>query len=249
MNRASGPPAIEAHRGDPANAPENTLAAFEAALRLGVPWIELDVHPAADGTLVVIHDDTIDRTTDGSGAVCDLTVDALRRLDAGSWFAPRFAGERIPQLVEVLELVAPAGTRLNVEIKTPPAGFRVAPAVVDLLRRFGKAREYVVSSFDLPALLQVQAIAPEIALALIGRGPEILEPARHHGLAWIHAHHATLDEGIVVRAHAAGLGVDVWTVDDPRMLATWTARGVDKLCTNRPAAMLAEAEGGSDDRQ
>jgi glycerophosphoryl diester phosphodiesterase len=243
MNRAGGVPAIEAHRGDPANAPENTLAAFERALGLGIAWIELDIHPAADGALVVIHDDTVDRTTDGSGAVCDLTVEELRRLDAGSWFAPRFAGERIPQLVEVFELVAPTDTRLNVEIKSPPAGFRVAPAVVDLLRQFGVEHQYVVSSFDLSALLEVRAIAPEIALALIGRGPEILEPVRRHGLAWIHAQHGTLDEGIVAQAHAEGIGVDVWTVDDPRMLATWTARGVDKLCTNRPAAMLAAAKG------
>ena len=87
------PIVIEAHRGDSANAPENTLSAFERALRLGVPWIELDVHPAADGTLMVIHDPTVDRTTSGSGGVCDMTAGELLRLDAGSWFAPAFAGE------------------------------------------------------------------------------------------------------------------------------------------------------------
>ena len=108
-------PVIEAHRGDSANAPENTLAAFQRALALGVAWIELDVHPAKDGTLMVLHDDTVDRTTNGSGAVRDLTPDQLRRLDAGSWFAPSFSGERIPGLPEVLELVAPTATGLNVE--------------------------------------------------------------------------------------------------------------------------------------
>jgi glycerophosphoryl diester phosphodiesterase len=160
MNKASGRPVVEAHRGDSANAPENTLAAFRAAVALPVRWIELDVHPTQDGVLVVIHDDTVDRTTDGSGAVSDLTGEALRRLDAGSWFDAQFAGERIPTLAEVIDLVGPTGTRLNIEIKSPPPGLDVARPVVDLLRQAGKAREYVVSSFDLSVLLEVQAIAP-----------------------------------------------------------------------------------------
>ncbi len=108
---------IEAHRGDSASAPENTLAAFRRAVELGVPSVELDVHPARDGTLVVIHDDTVDRTTDGTGAVSDKTLDELRCLDAGSWFGSQFAGERIPTLAEVLELLAPSATGLNIEIK------------------------------------------------------------------------------------------------------------------------------------
>jgi len=241
MNRASVLPAIEAHRGDSANAPENTLAAFRRAVELEVPWIELDVHPAQDGALMVIHDDTVDRTTNGSGAVCDMTVGELRGLDAGSWFAAPFAGEGIPQLVQVLEMVAPTGTLLNVEIKSFPSELDVPRALVDLLHQFGRERRYVVSSFDLAALLEVRVIAPEIALALIGQGPDILVHAQRHRLAWIHAHHGTLDESLVAQAHASGIGVNVWTVDDPALLASWRSTGVDKLCTNRPATMLAAA--------
>ena len=141
-------PAIEAHRGNSAEAPENTLAAFGSAIRLGAPWIELDIHPSKDGVLVVIHDGTVNRTTGGRGEVGALTLEELRRLDAGSWFAPAFAGQRIPTLEEVFELAAPAGTRLNIEIKRAPGGLDVAPAVAALLRRYGAESRYVVSSFE-----------------------------------------------------------------------------------------------------
>ena len=138
-------------------------------------------------------------------------------------------------------MVAPTGTRLNIEIKSPPPGLDVARPVVDLLRQAGKERDYVVSSFDLSVLLEVQALASEVSLALIGGGPGILPLALQHRLPWIHGYHATLDEAIVAEAHANGIRVNAWTVDDPSTLASWIAMGVDKLCTNRPAAMLAAA--------
>ncbi|MDD3620717.1 MAG: glycerophosphodiester phosphodiesterase family protein [Desulfobulbaceae bacterium] len=236
-------PLIEAHRGDSSNAPENTLAAFKRALGSGVPSIELDVRPARDGTPMVIHDATVDRTTDGSGYVWDMTVDELLRLDAGAKFGRAFAGERIPRLSDVLEIVAPTPVLLNVEIKTFPAGAPVPVSVAGLLRRFGKERKYIVSSFDLPSLLQVRAMAPEIALALIGNGPEALAAARRHGLPWIHCSHRTVDKGLVAEAHGHGVRVSVWTVDYPDLLPFWHALGVDKICTNRPALMLAAVGG------
>ena len=234
-------PLIEAHRGDSSNAPENTLAAFERALDLAVPSIELDVHPARDGTLMVMHDDTVDRTADGSGRVGDMAVDELLRLDVGAKFGPAFAGERIPRLSEVLNMVAPTPTQLNVEIKSSPAGANVPQTVAELLRRFGKQREYIVSSFDLSCLLQVRTIDPEITLALIGNGPDILKLARQHGLPWIHGNHKTVDKELVAQAHGLGIRVSVWTVDYPDILPFWRAVGVDKICTNRPAPMLAAA--------
>jgi glycerophosphoryl diester phosphodiesterase len=234
-------PIVEAHRGDSAHAPENTLAAFAAALALEVPAIELDVHPAKDGTLMVLHDDTVDRTTDGTGAVCAMTTDQLLRLDAGARFAPRFAGEKIPRLTQVLDLVAPTGALLNIEIKSSPPGMDVPESVVQLLRRYGKQHAYVVSSFDLPALLRVRALAPEVALALIGDGPEILPLALRHHFPWAHAHAKTVDQPLVARAHAHGIRVNVWTVDTPEQFACWRDLGVDKICTNRPALLLAAA--------
>jgi len=232
---------LEAHRGDSGNAPENTLAAFDRALEMGVPWIELDVHPAQDGTLMVIHDDTVDRTTHGTGAVRDLSVAQLATLDAGSKFSPAFAGERIPRLVDVLERVAPTTTRLNVEIKSSPRGADVPRAVVDLLRRYGKENDYMVSSFNLRCLLDVRAIAPEIALAPIGAMPEILAWAEIHQFPWVHAHHVTVTRETVQRAHEQGRRVNVWTVDDPARFPFLRELGIDKICTNRPALMRATA--------
>ncbi len=232
-------PLIEAHRGDSSNAPENTRAAFALALRLGVPWIELDVHPARDGTLMVIHDDRVDRTTDGSGAVCDLTVGQLSRLDAGVRFSPAYTGERIPRLVDMLEMVAPTATRINVEIKSSPRGKEVPQTVVDLLRRFGKEQEYIVSSFNLRSLLDVRAVDSRIPLALIGKMPGLLAQAVQHQLPWIHANHTTVTGASIMDAHAHGIQVSVWTVDDAEKWSFWRDAGVDKICTNRPAVMLA----------
>jgi len=231
-------PLIEAHRGDSGNAPENTLAAFARALNLGVPWIELDVHPAADGTLMVIHDDTVDRTTDGSGAVGDLTVDELSRLDAGVGFSTIYTGERIPRFLDVLELVAPTQTRINVEIKRPPKGMDVARGVVDCLCAFGKQHEYTVSSFDMQTLLDVRKIDPRITLAPIGKMPDILTKAERHGFPWVHGEQSTVTREAIARAHEQGIRVNVWTVDDPERLPFWMDAGVDKICTNQPAFLL-----------
>lgn len=228
-------PHIEAHRGDSSNAPENTLAAFERANRLGVPWIELDVHPAKDGTLMVIHDDKVDRTTNGSGAVCEMSVDELLRLDAGVKFSPAYTGEKIPRLSDILQTVGAGATRLNVEIKASPPGFHVPQTVAELLRRFDKQCRHVVSSFDLKSLLDVRAIDANLTLALIGNGPEILARAEHHHLPWIHGRHTTMTAEIVARAHEQEISVNVWTVDDPATMPFWKAIGVDKVCTNRPA--------------
>lgn len=241
MNDSTNPVVIEAHRGDSSNAPENSMAAFRRALELAVPAIELDVHPAMDGTLMVIHDDTVDRTTNGAGAVRDMTVEKLLNLDAGVKFAPEFTGERIPTLVDVLNMLAPSNIQLNVEVKASPPGMNVPVTLVNLLRRFGKQRHYVVSSFNQHALLEVQTIAPEITLALIGNGPEILPQAQLHCFPWIHGDFRTVDEQLITQAHANGIRVNIWTMDDPARLAYWRGINIDKICTNCPAKMLAAA--------
>ena len=241
MNRPSFPLIIEAHRGDSANAPENTLAAFKRAVDLGADSIELDVHPAADGTLMVIHDSTLDRTTNGTGAIQTKTVEQLRRLDAGAWFAPEFAGEKIPALEEVCALLARSNIKLNIEIKASPSGQNVPLTLVNLLRRFSKERDYIVSSFNLQALLAVRKIEPQIQLALIGKGPDILPLAKLHDLPWIHGEFSTVDKSLIDAAHALGKRVNIWTMDDPSRFSYWQGIGLDKICTNCPAKILAAA--------
>lgn len=230
-------PIIEAHRGDSSLAPENTLAAFRSAVTHQAEAIELDVHLSRDQQLVVMHDERVDRTTNGKGAISELTLDELRRLDAGSWFGPQFAGERLPLLTEVLDLLVNTPVRLNIEIKYGPTVAIAARQVVDLLRQYGQAGYYVVSSFDLPALLEVQKLAPEITLALIGAGQTILPQAIEHHLPWIHAYHLTLEDETIAQAHENGKQVNIWTMDHPDRLATWARRGVDKICTNRLGAL------------
>ena len=234
-------PLIEAHRGDSSNAPENTIAAFERAIRLGVASIELDIHPCKDGTLMVIHDDTVDRTTDGSGSVSDFTVEQLLCLDAGAKFSPEFKGERIPRLTEVLQLTANTSTLLNIEIKASSPGSGVSRAVVEHLCRFGRQAEYIVSSFDLEELLDVRAHCSEVTLALIGKSADILPVAERHHIPWIHAEHTTVSRETIARAHSAGIRVNVWTVNDPKTLHYWQEIDVDKVCTNRPETMLGHS--------
>jgi glycerophosphoryl diester phosphodiesterase len=230
---------IEAHRGARAEAPENTLAAFQRALDLKAHSIELDIHPAADGTLVVIHDDTLDRTTDGTGPVAALNLRDLRKLDAGAKIHADFAGERIPTLGEVMGRLAPTPTLLNIEIKRPPPGMRVAEGVVQLLRHYGQAERYVVSSFDADALLAVRRLAPEVKLALIGEAAAVLARARELHLPWIHCSHPSLTVELVRQAHADGIRVGVWTVNDTEQVRHWAANGVDRIITDNPRAMLA----------
>jgi glycerophosphoryl diester phosphodiesterase len=152
---------LYAHRGASAEAPENTLAAFRRALAVGADGIELDVHLSADGVPVVIHDETLERTTDGAGPVSAQSLAGLASLDAGGWFAPEFSGEGVPTLAEVLRLLA-GRLRLNLEVKDARAGW----AVLDLLRHFPQT-DAVLSSFDHSLLARLRRIAPDLPLAML----------------------------------------------------------------------------------
>ena len=230
---------IEAHRGNSSCAPENTLAAFRQAVALGARWIELDTHLTRDGFPVVIHDGKLERTTTGKGAVKDLTADEVRRADAGRWFGAEFASERVPLLTEVLELVQGTATRLNIEIKGEFPAPGMPARIVETVRPFP---QHMVSSFSLPILLAFRGLDPARTLALIGHGPVILAQAKEHGLPWIHAFYRSTNLDVVAGAHTAGIRVNVWTLDDPGLFAHYRRLGVDKICSNRPARLMAAAE-------
>lgn len=234
------PPIVEAHRGASAAFPENTLRAFRAALAAGARWAELDVHECADGELVVMHDPKVDRTTNGQGAIAELSLAELRRLDAGSWRGAEFAGEPVPTLEEVLALLHAAGACLNVEVKRfarPAAAARLA----GLLHAYapGGGSAHVVSSFDLEALLQVRAEDGRIPLAFLSSGCGGVATAIEHGFPWVHLHTGAVNPDTMAAAYAAGLRVMAWTLDRPERFAHYARLGVDKVCTNRPADMLA----------
>lgn len=225
-----------AHRGASGRAPENTHAAFAAALALGAEAIELDVQLSADGELVVIHDETLDRTTDGQGPVGDRSAAELMRLDAGSWFGAEFRGERIPRLADVLTQLRDRVT-LNVEIKSARDLGVIEPKLAALVAA-ERATEWVVfSSFHAQGVRNMRAAAPWARLGVlcdqdplpgglelaIEIGAELLSPGRR----WV-------DGRVVAAAHARGLAVWVWTVNEPGEIRRLIALGVDAIFSDYP---------------
>jgi glycerophosphoryl diester phosphodiesterase len=222
---------IWAHRGASANAPENTLAAFRAAERAGADGIELDVHLSRDGVPVVIHDDTLDRTTNGRGPVADKRWGEIRRLDAGKWFSKNFAGEHPPSLEEVLTLVS-GRLRLNLEIKDP----RAATAVLNLLTEFPRAR-VLVSSFDHRLLENLRREAPNLPLAFLVESPfwrRTFFRAVAYGAEALNPRHDRVSRTLLAACRERGLAVYPWTVDEPGVLVRMCRLEVDGVFTNDP---------------
>jgi glycerophosphoryl diester phosphodiesterase len=222
---------LMAHRGASGLAPENTLAAFARCLEYAPQWIELDVHASADRAIIVMHDGTVDRTTNGSGAIGSLTLAELKALDAGSWKGAEYAGEPVPTLEEVVALVGQR-VRLNVEIKGGPDLPFVAERVVAILREGGVLGQSMISSFDLSAVQAVQALTDEPALALITGNAADLAIAAEARLGWLNLAHPGVDADLMAAAHAAGLGVCAWTINDLSRWDEFAALGVDVLCTD-----------------
>jgi len=225
-----------AHRGASALAPDNTMAGFEKAVELGADAIELDLHVSQDGELVVIHDDTLDRTTDGSGPVHQRSLGELMRLDAGRWFGEGFAGQRIPRLAEVLDRFA-GRVPLALEIKAGSTFFPgIEEKVVSALRQRAVIDQAAVASFDHYALRRLKEIEPTIRTAalLVGR-PVSLSAlaglAKADGLA-LEASFVTKTE--VEACRAAGLQLVVWVVNDPAQMRHFIKLGVDGIITDRP---------------
>ncbi len=242
-----------AHRGASAAAPPNTLAAFRKAAELGADGVELDVHLSADGVPVVIHDFTVDGTTDGTGRVRDLPLAALRELDAGSRFDPAFAGERIPTLEEVF---AEIGGRLliNVELKSMPGNDYpgMEEAVAALIRRFDLTDQVLVSSFNPLALRRFRRAAPEIPIGFLYEAAPLSRLARllatllpGLGLQAVHPHWSLVRPETVHQAHRLGRRVVVWTVDEPEVMARMVGWGVDVVITNYPDRLSTILRGRS----
>jgi len=218
--RRSAPLAV-AHRGQRATFPEQTLEAYVEAIRLGADGIETDVQQTRDGRLAMLHDLTVDRTTDGSGPIAALDWAEVQRLDAGSWYGDRFAGARIPSLEETIELVVGAGLMLCVEIKGTAADApRTAVAVARLIHERGLLDQVFISSFDHAALA---AARDEVGSPLLApeRLPEAGPPDPDVAVAQAAALDAAvlqhrwedLTPDVVAALHASGSAVWSWPVD------------------------------------
>ena len=238
-------PQVLAHRGASGSAPETTLASYRLALGMKVDFLELDVQMSRDGALVAIHDPLVDRTTNGKGAVGEMTLTQLRALDAGSWFnrtfpdraRPEFAGERIPTLEEIIALAQPGTAGLYIETKNPelyPVEFEAK--VVELVRRRGFEKRVVIQSFNALSIEKVKKLAPEIPTALLvgTLQQEPVEATLRAGSRELAIDYRLLTAEIAKRARAKGLTLTVWTVDDEGEMRRMMALGVDRIITNFP---------------
>lgn len=238
----AGRPVVIAHRGDSAVAPENTLPAFASALHLGADLIELDYHHSRDGVPIVMHDPTLDRTTDAvarwgrKDVRIDQTAAAdLHTLDAGAWFGAAFAGTRVPLLIEVLDTIQRGSVTL-IERKAGDAA-----TCAQLLQARGLINRVVVQSFDWEFLRALHALEPEQALGALGptgqekaMNPTHVAAVKELGASVIVWNEAVTPEGIRA-AHDDGLRVWVYTIDDPEKARALVALGVDGIITNKPA--------------
>lgn len=236
----AGPPLVVAHRGYSAVAPENTLAAFAAALLTDVPYVEIDVRTTIDGVPVIMHDPTVDRTTDGSGEVAQLTLSTVRGLDAGSWFSPGYAGLAVPTLDEVLDLVRPSRARLLLEIKRPSTPEQTK-AILTAVADHGMAERVVVQSFAEVILRDTRVLAPELPLALLCHdlADDPVTQTRELGVVMYNpAGRHLLDRlDVLAPLRDAGVGVLPWTIDDADRWGRLTAAGVAGIITNRPGEL------------
>lgn len=235
MNR----PLIFAHRGASRVAPENTLPAFEAALRLGADGVELDVQYSSDGNLVICHNPTLDKTSNGAGRVSAHTLAELRELDAGSWFGPEFVGTRMPTLDEVLDLLK-GKLLVNIELKALSATSKgLGVDVVRAVRQHGMMDEVVLSCFNPFALRAAKQAGPEIEAALL-LAPDLPGWTRwgitrkHSRAEALHPELVMVDAAYMAQARKLGLPVRVWTVNEEADMRRMIDLGVDAIITDVP---------------
>ena len=243
---------VVGHRGALALAPENTIAAMEAGLRSGVDMVEFDVQRTRDGVPIVMHDDTLERTTNGTGRVREKTLAEVQGLDAGSHFDPRFAGASVPTLDELLSWAAPRRVDLMLELKQPaPASADapdpgLAPAALDRVRAHGLLDRTLFISFDHPSLAVLLGLEPGARAGLLTDGPALIDPlapARaipkalglHVRWPWVSPALCDAAHGTGLHVHAWGLGRSIRT-DVVRRLAE---SGVDSLSADAPDALVA----------
>ncbi len=248
-------PAVQGHRGASALAPENTLAAFQKAIELGADGMEMDLQMTWDGAVVVIHDDTLDRTTDGRGRVTDLSLEQVKQADAGIKFGSAFRGQRVPTLGEVIDLVKTSGNqrvRLNLEIKFgegregTPEGLEAA--VLSVLRETGFIDRVTIQSFHHPSAAKMKGLEPRIPVGLlVGERrppPDPLSLVRLFRADYYAPHHRLVTAELVQALHQAGIPVVTWTVNDETDIRRMIRLGLgslpgDAIISDHPDRLLA----------
>lgn len=236
-------PLLIAHRGASADAPENTIAAFELALEQGADGLELDVHLSADGHPVVIHDFTLERTTDGAGPVSALSVRELKRLDAGGWRDRHFQGQRVQTLQEVLERFRDRA-RFWLELKGGPTLYPgLEERVVSTVEIYDVVDRVLVQSFDPAAIGEVRTLNRDIRVgAVVAQAPldrTLLVPGTVDAIC---PALAACSAGLIGEVRQAGLDCHVWTVNEPAQVDRLVSWGVSGIITDRPGALRARLD-------
>jgi glycerophosphoryl diester phosphodiesterase len=229
---------VIAHRGASSYAPENTFAAFDLALQMGVHHIELDVESTSDGHIVVIHDGTVNRTTNGGGLVTSHTLAALRELDAGAWFETTFAGERIPLFEEVLARYQ-GQVHIHTEIKGRSTS--LAHRTVDLIREYRMVDQVTITSFQHVRLEEIRAYAPEFPTGwlIMEVSDTTIAQARALGLSQLCPRAPIVTPELVRRLHVEGLVVRAWGVTTEALMQRVVQAGADGMTVNFPDTLIA----------
>lgn len=242
-SHSAAPFLVIAHRGWSGSYPENTLIGMREAIKLGCHMIEFDVTLSSDRRPIIIHDDTLSRTTDGCGQVSDLSYRQLRKLDAGSWFHPKYMGARLPSLDEILLISRGSGIMVNIEIKKECLDDElrddgIEHQVIAAVKKYKVQDRVVISCFRWDAIERIHRLAPELETALlhykdVGR----LEPAflkEKYGISSFNPHSVDLTQKFVNRCHDAGLKVLPFTINSYRDMEKYIDMDVDGMFTNHP---------------
>lgn len=233
--RESQPPFMIGHRGAAGLAPENTLAALKAGIAHGAKFVEVDVQRSSDGVLVVFHDDTLERTTNGHGLLREKTAAELVALDAGSWFGSNFAGERIPTLDEALQVTRAHGVTLVIEAKSPAEYPGIDRQLAQWIKTHDAAGEVIVISFDHVWLRGFKQLMPDVPVGYvwINREDEPSDSLRGE-VSDVYWWRPLLDPALVWRTRRQGFEMWVWTVDHVWAMRLLVWLGVRGITTNRP---------------
>jgi len=231
---------IYAHRGSSGTHPENTLAAFSDAAKLPIHGVEFDVHMTKDGELVIIHDEKVDRTSNGKGYVKDKTLAELRNYDFGSWFSPKFKGERIPTLEEVLDIYSDTSHHLNIELKSDVINYPgMTEKVLDVVSNLNLDHRIVISSFNLDAIRTVEELAPHIETGALFLKPlkNPLETVLAIPADALHIRFKTALKPAMQPVYTAKIPVRVYTVNTIKYLNNLNNIGVEAIFTDFPEEM------------
>jgi len=234
---------VIAHRGASGHAPENTLAAFRRAVALGATFIETDLQLSRDARFVAIHDDTVNRTTNGQGKVHDLSLADLRRLDAGSWFGSEYAGERIPTLEEILEFSKKQDAVFYLELK-PGGSWGGEHALIGALRESGEIPRAVVISFDAGILENLRRIEPTMMTGLLydGQVERPVEKAVEVGARQLAVRGDLVTPVLLTEARKKDLQVVCWTINHPAHMRLLMEAGVDGIMSDYPDRLVAASK-------